>query len=118
RSNQAAQLFRTCGLRRGDHIVILMENNRHFLEVCFGADRAGLYYTAINTHLLAHEAEYIARDCGAKLVVISQKYKDTAHGLRTNVDAISHWYSVGGDIEGYDDWDSSAGRQPTTRISD
>lgn len=118
RSNQAAQLFRACGLRQGDHIVILMENNRHFLEVCFGADRAGLYYTAINTHLLAHEAEYIARDCGAKLAVISQKYKDTANVLRKNVDAIGRWFSVGGGIEGYDDWDTFAGRQSTTPISD
>jgi acyl-CoA synthetase (AMP-forming)/AMP-acid ligase II len=76
RSNQAARLVRNCGAATGDHIVILMENNRQFLELCFGADRSGLYYTAVNTHLLAHEVEYIARDCGAKIFITSPKYAE------------------------------------------
>ncbi|HUS95139.1 MAG TPA: AMP-binding protein, partial [Hyphomicrobiaceae bacterium] len=48
-SNRAARLFRACGVGRGDHIVLLAENCRQFLEICFAADRAGLYYTAIST---------------------------------------------------------------------
>jgi len=117
RSNQAAQLFRACGLRKGDHVVILMENTRQFLEICFGADRAGLYYTAINTHLLAHEAEYIARDCGATLVVTSRTFAATA-GVLGTVDAIRHRFVVGGPIDGYRDWDEAAAAQPSSRIDD
>ncbi len=118
RSNQAAQLFRACGLQTGDHIVILMENNRQFLEVCFGADRAGLYYTAINTNLLPHEAAYIARDCGAKLIVTSRVFEAAALVLRSTVETISCWFAVGGSIDGYRDWDSAAALQPPTRIAD
>ena len=118
RSNQAAQLFRSCGLSTGDHIVILMENNRHFLEVCFGADRAGLYYTAINTHLLAHEVEYIARDCGAKLIVTSAKFEQTAAVLRSNNETIRHWFMVGKSAPGYRSWDEATGSHPTSCIAD
>jgi acyl-coenzyme A synthetase/AMP-(fatty) acid ligase len=67
RANQAAHLFRRHGLKRGDHIVILMENRREFLEICFGADRSGLYYTTASTHLTNDEIQYIIRDCGAAL---------------------------------------------------
>lgn len=118
RSNQAAHLFRACGLDIGDHIAILMENNRQFLEVCFAADRAGLYYTAINTHLLPHEAAYIARDCGAKLVVASRTFEKAAAVVRDTVETVHHRFAVGGPIEGYRDWDESAAAQPVTRIAD
>ncbi|MFM2422346.1 MAG: hypothetical protein RL291_876, partial [Pseudomonadota bacterium] len=71
RANQGAHLFRSVGLRRGDHIVLLMENRREFLEICFAADRAGLYYTTVATHLMPDEIAYIIRDCGARLMISS-----------------------------------------------
>jgi fatty-acyl-CoA synthase len=118
RSNQAAHLFRACGLKTGDHIVILMENNRHFLEICFGADRAGLYYTAVNTHLLAHEVEYIARDCGAKFIVTSRKFETVAAALKANVDSISDRFMIGEPADGYRSWDEAVAALPTTCIAD
>jgi len=71
RANQAAHTFRQLGLKRGDHIVILMENRREFLEICFAADRTGLYYTTASTHLTDDEILYIIRDCRASLVLVS-----------------------------------------------
>ena len=72
RSNQAAHLLRSCGVQSGDHIILLAENCRQFLEICFAADRAGIYYTAISTHATADEAAYITAHCGAKLVIITR----------------------------------------------
>jgi long-chain acyl-CoA synthetase len=71
RANQAAHAFRKLGLKRGDHIVILMENRREFLEICFAADRTGLYYTTASTHLTNDEIQYIIGDCHASLVLVS-----------------------------------------------
>ena len=51
RSNQGAQLFRSLGLKAGDHIALLMENRLAFMEICWAAQRAGLYYTAISRYL-------------------------------------------------------------------
>ena len=50
-SNQGAHLFRTLGLKAGDHIALLMENRLAFMEICWAAQRAGLYYTAISRYL-------------------------------------------------------------------
>lgn len=71
RSNQAAQLFRRHGLVRGDRIALLMENHPRFLEICWGAQRSGLYYTPLGSRLTATEAGYILSDLGAKLLVVS-----------------------------------------------
>ena len=51
RSNQLAQLLHQRGLRTGDGISVLMENNARYLEVAWAAQRSGLYYTAISSRL-------------------------------------------------------------------
>ena len=40
-SNQLAHLFRAAGLKRGDHIAILLENHSLFLQICVAAQRSG-----------------------------------------------------------------------------
>ena len=50
-SNQGAHLFRSLGLKAGDHIALLMENWLAFMEICWAAQRSGLYYTAISRYL-------------------------------------------------------------------
>src|SRR5215472_3047461 len=69
RSNQGAQLFRSLGLRAGDGVAIFMENNLRFLEICWAAQRAGLYFTCVSSRLTAGEVEYIVKDCGAKVFI-------------------------------------------------
>ncbi|PXY33279.1 hypothetical protein BAY59_09245 [Prauserella coralliicola] len=65
RSVRFAATLRARGLRPGDHIAILTENNRAHLEIAWAAQRSGLYYTAIDNHLRPGEAQYVLDDCGA-----------------------------------------------------
>ena len=81
RSNQVAQLFFDAGLRFGDHIAILMENRPEYFEVCWAAQRSGLFYTCINWHFTADEAAYILDDCDAQVLVISDAYRELAAEL-------------------------------------
>ncbi len=78
KSNRIAQLFRSLGLRPCDHVALYLENNPRFFEICWGAQRAGLIYTAISSRLTAAEVEYIVKDCGAKLFVTSTYLADKA----------------------------------------
>src|SRR5215470_4721267 len=71
RSNRGAQLFRKLGLKPGDGIAVFMENNVHYLPVCWSAQRSGLYYTCISSRLTASEVEYIVKDCNAKVFITS-----------------------------------------------
>jgi fatty-acyl-CoA synthase len=81
RSVRLARALRSRGLSAGDHIAILMENNRPYLEVAWAAQRSGLYYTAINSHLRPNEVQYILEDCQAGAVVASEAMSEVIAGL-------------------------------------
>ena len=71
RSAQLAHHLRSRGLEVGDHVAIVAENHPEMLVAIWGFERAGLYYTAINSHLTAPEIAYIIDDCDARVVVCS-----------------------------------------------
>ena len=75
-SNQGAHLLRSLGLKEGDHVAFLMENRLAFMEICWAAQRSGLYYTAISRYLTQDEIGYIVRDCGARVGITSPKCAD------------------------------------------
>lgn len=81
-SARLAHTLHDRGLRHGDCIAILMDNNVHYHAVAWAAQRSGLYYTTINTHLGRDEIEYVLRDCGAKAVIASHAVAELATSLR------------------------------------
>ncbi|HCD55169.1 MAG TPA: acyl-CoA synthetase, partial [Halieaceae bacterium] len=119
RSNQAAQLFRSLGLKKGDHIGMMLVNCRQFLEICWGAQRAGLIFTPISTHLKRDETAYILENCGAKLFIASHSLAAVAGEiLALGTSRIKHYLMVDGILDGYESWDDSIGLQPAERIAD
>ncbi|AFC51248.1 long-chain-fatty-acid--CoA ligase [Mycobacterium intracellulare MOTT-02] len=81
RANRLAHRFRQAGLREGDTVAILMENNEHIHAVMWAARRSGLYYVPINTHLTAAEAAYIVDNSTAKAIIGSAALRETCAGL-------------------------------------
>src|ERR1700712_2662934 len=69
RANRLAHYFRAAGLREGDTVAVLMENNEHVHAVMWAARRSGLYYVPIKTHLTAAEAAYIVDNSNAKAII-------------------------------------------------
>jgi acyl-CoA synthetase (AMP-forming)/AMP-acid ligase II len=78
RSNQGAHLLRRLGLKRGDSVALMLDNNARYLEICFAAQRSGLFFTAMSSRLTAQEAEYILGDCGAKAFIVSASVTQSA----------------------------------------
>jgi long-chain acyl-CoA synthetase len=117
-SNQGAHLFRALGLKAGDHIAFLMENRLAFMEICWAAQRAGLYYTAISRYLTEDEIAYIVRDCGAKLVITSPKCAGQIKGLVTGAPGAPLFFMLDEPLVGFRSWDREAIAQPTTPIPD
>jgi long-chain acyl-CoA synthetase len=116
RSNRIAQLFRSLGLQAGDHITLFLENNARFFEICWGAQRSGLVFTAISSRLTAAEVDYIVGDCGAKLLVTSRYLSDKAAELSPLMRGAVHRYMIDGVIPGYESWEEAMAAQPATRI--
>src|SRR6185437_12303179 len=85
RANRLAQFFRRHGLREGDAVAILMENNEHYHAVMWAARRSGLYYVPINTHLTAAEAAYIIDNSSAKAIIGSAALRKVLEGLKAEL---------------------------------
>ncbi|MEZ0219276.1 MAG: AMP-binding protein, partial [Tardiphaga sp.] len=117
RSNRGAQLFRSLGLKAGDHVALLMENRLDFMEICWAAQRSGLYYTAISRYLTQDEIAYIVKDCGARVVITSEKCADVVAPLITNT-VEPMFYIVDGSRPGFRDWNTTLAAQPATPIAD
>ncbi len=78
RTNRLAHLLRANGLHRLDHFAIFMENNAHYLESCGAGERAGLYYTCVNSHLTPDEVAYILNNSESKALITSEAKRDVA----------------------------------------
>src|SRR3954451_14526915 len=72
RSNRLAHLLRAHGLKRLDHYSIFMENNNRYLEACAAGERAGLYYTCVNSYLTADELAFILNNSRSKALITSK----------------------------------------------
>jgi len=118
RANQGAHLLREKGVSTGDHIAILMENRREFLEICFAADRTGVYYTTISTHLTLDEIAYILNDCGAMVMIGSDQFADTMNMLAERCNNTCDFFMVGADNKGMHSWSKAMESMPVTPISD
>ena len=116
RSNQAANLLRSRGLNHGDSVAIFLENHARYLEVAWAAQRSGLYFTAVNSHLTADEAGYIIDDCGAKAVVSSPRLAGVAHQLAPLTPRVESYLMVDDVIEGWESYEAAVGPQPTSPV--
>ena len=71
RANQLAHALRAFGLMRLDHYAIFMENNAAYIETCAAGERAGLFYTCINSYLTSEEMAYIVTNSESKVLITS-----------------------------------------------
>ncbi|MBL8543364.1 MAG: acyl-CoA synthetase [Hyphomonadaceae bacterium] len=117
RSNQGAQLFRAIGLQAGDVIAILMDNNARYFEIAWAAQRSGLYYTCVSSKLTAGEIEYIVRDCGAKVLIVSPGAGPVIDELPALLPDVK-LYSVGPAHPPYESFEAARAAMPITPIAD
>ncbi|WP_374303541.1 acyl-CoA synthetase [Ferrovibrio sp.] len=117
-SNRAAHLFRSLGLDSRCHVAMVIENRPEFFDACFGADRAGLYYTTVSTKLTAEELAYIVTDSGSTVLVVSDAFASMAAELRRLCPQVRHFLMIGGVAEGYENWEAALAAMPATPIPD
>ena len=116
RSTRMAKALRARGLGPGDHIAILMENNRSFLEVAWAAQRSGLYYTAINSHLRPAEVQYVLDDSGAKALIASRQMREVVGGL--DLSHVTVRISGTGHLDGFEPYDDVLAAEDPVPLDD
>lgn len=120
-SNRGAHLFRKLGMMPGDVIAIWAENRLDYLPICWAAERAGLFFVPVSSRLKASEADYILRDSGARVLIMSTgigvEAKDFAENFAPDRSALKVLL-LGDRLGGLGNWHEAAASLPVAPIAD
>jgi long-chain acyl-CoA synthetase len=81
RADRVAHWLIQLGLQPGDGIALLFENHPALAIAAVGAERAGLYFTPISIQLKTREVAHVLKDCGARVLIVSQAMRELAQTL-------------------------------------
>ena len=118
RSRRVAHLMRRLGAERGSSVALMLENHPRFFELVWGAQRAGLRYTAVSPRLTADEVAYMLDDSGARLLFASEATSDVARAAAARSPAVSHRITVDGPMEDFEQLDRLVESEPVTALDD
>lgn len=120
RTNRLAHFLRSKGLKRLDHYSIFMENNARYIECCGAGERAGLYYTCINSFLTADELAYIVGNSQSRILIVSKETQAVAKAALSQCLGIEVCLVVNGPGDGgkFLNLDEAVGGFPATPIPD
>jgi long-chain acyl-CoA synthetase len=115
RCRQVAALLHEAGLRRGDGVAMVLPNRPEFLEVAWGCQLSGLYYTPVNTHLTFDEVAYIVADSEARALFVDESMAELGNRIAAANPGVDVLFSVGGSLPGwrsYEEAIAAAGDPP------
>src|SRR5579883_1281217 len=120
RTNRLAHLLRAARLRRLDHYSIFMENNARYVECCGAGERAGLYYTCVNSYLTPDELAYILGNSESKILITSVAKRDVAVAALAQCSQVERCLLVDGPGDGgrVVNLDAASSEHPDTPIPD
>jgi long-chain acyl-CoA synthetase len=112
RSVQLAHVLHDAGLRPGDVVALLTENNLRAFEVYWAAMRSGLYITAVNNRLKPDEVAYIVSDSGATALIVSAELAVTAEAIMDRTPDVKLRLAYGGPVQGHDSYEQTIAAAP------
>ncbi len=72
--NQAANLFISLGIQKGDKVALHLHNCPEFIIAWFGLCKIGAIMMPINAHYLYDECLHLIKKCKPKLVITQRKF--------------------------------------------
>lgn len=115
RANQAAHLFQSLGVKRGDKVAMSLENCLEVFEFAWGAQRIGALYIAISSRLTADEISYILDDSGSKLFLGSDYIGEALDKVPEKLPGLAY-FTKDGAHGAYKSWSEALDAQPTTPV--
>lgn len=101
-SGRLARALHDRGVRKGDHVAVLVENQAEFHDVVWAAIRLGAYITPVNWHLTAAEAGYIVENCDARVLFATSRLAEVVAEMAPWVRRVDIRICVDGDLAGFD----------------
>ncbi|MFH1490177.1 MAG: AMP-binding protein, partial [Pseudomonadota bacterium] len=90
RANALARALAALGLKKGDHIAVLLYNCVEYSELLLSLPKAGFVIVPINYRLVGRELEYIISNAEACVLIYDAELEDTIEGIRPNIRSVKH----------------------------
>lgn len=100
-SSRFANAMHDLGLRKGDHVAVLLDNHPRYLELVWAAMRSALYVTPMSRFLTRDDVAYMVRDCDAKVVVSSASFSQAVADLAPLIPPDVLCVCLEGEMEGW-----------------
>ena len=98
RINALAHSLAARGVKRGDHVAMLLFNAIEFVDTFYAAAKLGAVAVPLNWRLVADELAFILKDCGATSLIYGVEFIDAVADLHDRGGAatdITNWIEVG-----------------------
>ena len=116
-ANRIARVFAALGLGHGDALACLLSNGPDLWRVVWAAKNAGLRYVLIGNRQNEADVAFIARDCGARVLVTEGRFAGLVR--QTGLDGAGvRLLLVDGAADGFADLRALAAEQPDSPLPD
>ncbi|MCH6561926.1 MAG: long-chain-fatty-acid--CoA ligase [Myxococcales bacterium] len=95
RVTRLARALAERGVEFGDRVAVLLPNGLEIVEAYFAIMRLGAICVPINFRLVAHEVAHIARDSGARALILHEELAEAGAKARAELPALGFCLVVG-----------------------
>lgn len=98
RANQVSHLLKNLGLKRGDTVVVLLDNDFEIFIVAWATQRCGMYFTAVSCKTSVADLAYVVENSEAKTLIAGEAYSQLAEqaALQAGTDSLHLFSSAPG----------------------
>jgi len=96
-SSRIANALISLGIRKGDHVAILMSRTPDWVINCFGALKAGAAAVLLDSGAKAPELEPQLRESDSKILITEERFSTVLSSVLPNAPLVKHVLEVGTD---------------------
>ena len=96
RAEQLAAGLASAGIRPGDRVGVVSQNNLEFVDLYGAVARLGAILVPVNWRLSADEVGYVIADAAPKIVIVDAANTPLLQAAKPNLAMVERWYGIGG----------------------
>ena len=106
-SNKTANFLKSCGIGKGDRVMLVLRRNYQFWPIMLGLNKIGAIAIPATSQLLPHDLEYRFEKAGVSAIICTcdDKSPDYADEAMENYKGIKNKISVNGSRDGWREFD-------------
>jgi acyl-CoA synthetase (AMP-forming)/AMP-acid ligase II len=100
RVNRLANALLLRGVKKRDHVGLLVQNSREMLEIFFAAGKIGAVNVPVNTRLSPPEIAYILNNADVKILFLGENFIGTIEKIKGNLPLVREYILIEKEADG------------------